>query len=136
MEIERFRKILREEIKKAFQEELRDILVEAVQIASTPESVEKPVQKPVTATTFTRGAVSKTPITSLLESTKSEMTKEDYDNVSGFSGSPVSLAEPLVMKSEEFSETVDSPMVEALPDFAKNVGEIFRKSLEKRVNAV
>lgn len=135
MEIERFRKILREEIKKAFQEELRSILVEAVQIASTPESVEKPVQKSVVKP-FTRGMVSKTPISSLLESTKSEMTKEDYENVSGFSGSPVSLSEPLVMESEEVSEVSDSPMLDALPDFAKNAGEIFRKSLEKKVNAV
>lgn len=131
MEIERFRKILREEIKKAFQEELRGILVEAVQIASTPESVGKPVAKP-----FVRSTVSKTPISSLLESTKSEMTKEDYENVSGFSGSPVSLSEPLVMESEEASEISDSPMLDALPDFAKNAGEIFRKSLEKKVNAV
>ena len=41
MEVDRLRKLIREEIHKAFQEEVRDILVEAVQIASKPDLKEE-----------------------------------------------------------------------------------------------
>jgi hypothetical protein len=39
-----FRKIIREEVQKAIQEEVRDIILDAVIIASTPKSASAPVQ--------------------------------------------------------------------------------------------
>lgn len=38
MKLDAFRKIIREEVKKAIQEEMRDVLLEAVKSASTPKS--------------------------------------------------------------------------------------------------
>jgi len=40
MKLDAFRKIIREEVKKAIQEEMRDILLEAVKAASKPELIE------------------------------------------------------------------------------------------------
>jgi len=38
MKLEELRKVIREEVRNAFREELRDVLVEAVSIASAPNS--------------------------------------------------------------------------------------------------
>jgi hypothetical protein len=47
MKLDAFRKIIREEVKKAIQEEMRDILLEAVKSASKPNLTEnKSTQKP------------------------------------------------------------------------------------------
>jgi hypothetical protein len=40
MNLDAFRKVIREEVKKAIQEEMRDILLEAVKSASKPELIE------------------------------------------------------------------------------------------------
>jgi len=40
MKLDAFRKIIREEVKKAIQEEMRDVLLEAVKAASKPELIE------------------------------------------------------------------------------------------------
>jgi hypothetical protein len=41
MDLKKFRQIIREEVKMAIQEELKSILSEAVQIASTPQNLSK-----------------------------------------------------------------------------------------------
>jgi hypothetical protein len=51
MKLDAFRKVIREEVKKAIQEEMRDILLEAVKSASKPNLIEnktttKPYSKP------------------------------------------------------------------------------------------
>lgn len=47
MKLDTFRKVIREEVKKAIQEEMRDILLEAVKSASKPNLTEnKSTQKP------------------------------------------------------------------------------------------
>ena len=47
MKLDAFRKVIREEVKKAIQEEMRDILLEAVKSASKPNLTEnKSTQKP------------------------------------------------------------------------------------------
>ena len=46
MKLDAFRKIIREEIKKAIQEEMRDILLEAVKSASKPVNSSTPVKQP------------------------------------------------------------------------------------------
>ena len=40
MKLDAFRKVIREEVKKAIQEEMRDILLEAVKSASKPNLTE------------------------------------------------------------------------------------------------
>jgi len=46
MNLDAFRKVIREEVKKAIQEEMRDILLEAVKSASKPELIENKSTKP------------------------------------------------------------------------------------------
>ena len=46
MKLDAFRKVIREEVKKAIQEEMRDILLEAVKAASKPELIENKSTKP------------------------------------------------------------------------------------------
>jgi hypothetical protein len=46
MKLDAFRKVIREEVKKAIQEEMRDILLEAVKAASKPELIENQSIKP------------------------------------------------------------------------------------------
>lgn len=48
MKLEAFRKVIREEVKKAIQEEMRDILLEAVKAASKPELTEIKQTQPYT----------------------------------------------------------------------------------------
>ena len=42
MNLDAFRKVIREEVKKAIQEEMREVLLEAVKSASTPKSLTQP----------------------------------------------------------------------------------------------
>lgn len=44
MKLDAFRKIIREEVKKAIQEEMRDVLLEAVKSASTPNTTKNITQ--------------------------------------------------------------------------------------------
>ena len=45
MKLDAFRKIIREEVKKAIQEELKDVLLEAVQLASKPTDLSAPIKQ-------------------------------------------------------------------------------------------
>lgn len=120
MEVDRLRKIIREEIHKAFQEEVRATLIEAVQIASTPAQSQKPVVE-----VFKENENSKsTGLFTLLNDTARSMTKEDYHDILGGSG-VVQTEQPQL--TESFED--ESNVVDAIPDFAKRAGEIFKKSL-------
>ena len=130
MEVDRLRKLIREEIHKAFQEEVRDILVEAVQIASKPDLKEElRVQTGVKSDFSGYGN-----LTTLLEDTARTMSKEDYHDILG-SPSVVQSEQP-EMVSESCVEGFEDCGVDALPDFAKRAGEIFKKSMTIRKNAV
>jgi len=48
MKLDAFRKVIREEVKKAIQEEMRDILLEAVKAASKPTLTENKTTQPYT----------------------------------------------------------------------------------------
>ena len=120
MEVDRLRKLIREEIHKAFQEEVRDILVEAVQIASKPDLKEElQVQTGVKSDFSGYGNLT---------------SKEDYHDILG-SPSVVQVEQP-EMVSESCVEGSEDYGVDALPDFAKRAGEIFKKSMTIRKNAV
>ena len=54
MKLDAFRKVIREEVKKAIQEEMRDILLEAVKSASKPNLTEnKSITKPYSKVEYT-----------------------------------------------------------------------------------
>lgn len=133
MEVDRLRKLIREEIHKAFQEEVRDILVEAVQIASKPEkelSRKQVVSRPDSA--FSRYG----DLGSLLEDTAHTMSKEDYHNILG-SPSAVRAEQPVMVSESSIGEDGEVYGAEALPNFAKRAGEIFKKSMTiKSTNAI
>ena len=112
MEVDRLRKLIREEIHKAFQEEVRDILVEAVQIASKPDLKEElQVQTGVKSDFSGYGN-----LTTLLEDTARTMSKEDYHDILG-SPSVVQVEQP-EMVSESCVEGSEDYGVDTLPDFA------------------
>lgn len=90
-----FRKIIREEVKQAIQQEVRDIIIEAVKIASTgpsspvePKIEEKPVQfsdlkRDKELSEIRNKFRSLNPIEQMLEETKLSFTSADAQNFSG-----------------------------------------------------
>ena len=90
-----FRRIIREEVKQAIQQEVRDIIIEAVKIASTgtsapiePKKEEKPVQfsdlkRDKELSEIRSKFRSVNPIEQMLEETKLSFTSADAKNFSG-----------------------------------------------------
>lgn len=90
-----FRKIIREEVKQAIQQEVRDIIIEAVKIASEgapakeePKEVIKPVQfsdlkRDKELSEIRSKFRSVNPIEQMLEETKLSFTSADAKNFSG-----------------------------------------------------
>lgn len=125
------RKIIREEVRNAMQEELREILVEAVQIASTPETdnslhevldLEEAIEVPAErmpsredVRRMIRGSVT-SPITELLEETQANMSRQDLSDMYG-GGSAVSAPE---MEAEGAAEE--------LPSFVSRAAAVFKAS--------
>ena len=132
MEVDRLRKLIREEIHKAFQEEVRDILVEAVEIASKPDR------------TSSRGNVRNVPkdfsrygdLSTLLEDTAQNMNQDDYMNVLGGGPSVVQTEKPVLEENSDEGYGEDFQGIDALPDFAKRAGEVFKKSMTIKPNVV
>lgn len=101
MKLDTLRKVIREEVKTAIKEELQDMLTEAVKVASTPTAPNvqkfneyKPVvQKDLTRTWSTGKLNTGTiPLEEMLNQTANEMTKEDYREITGTTGSPVNTS--------------------------------------------
>lgn len=84
------RKLIREETKRAVEEAIKDILVEAVVIASTPTLEE--IKKPVKTEKPSKPQPPLDPIARLLEETRQGMSRKEYQEI-------ISGNEPL------FSET-------------------------------
>jgi len=91
MKLEELRKVIREEVEKAFKEQLKDVLIEAVQIASTPSTL-KTEQKTNTKqiTDFKaptpqpkKFVPSGNPIEDMLQMTKANMTSADAAAIMG-----------------------------------------------------
>ena len=87
MKLDQLRKIIREEVRAAFKEELQEVLTEAVKIASTPKqtfytnSNTKEVVKP--APSKVNPVMGKNSIDEMLNMTKANMTSEEYNNITG-----------------------------------------------------
>lgn len=90
MNLEELKKIIREEVKASMREELKDIIIEAVLIASTPDNLKKDieepkqvVQQPVKSTKSIREEfVKMNPIEKMLEETKLSFSSTDARNFS------------------------------------------------------
>ncbi len=76
MKLDLLRKIIREEVRGSIREELKELLIEAVEIASRP--VIQPEHKPQVPKEHKS---SYSPVTSILERTKKEMTGETFRNM-------------------------------------------------------
>jgi len=91
MKLEELRKVIREEVEKAFKDQLKEVLIEAVQIASTPSTL-KTEQKTTTKefTNFKTPTAqpkkyipSGNPIEDMLQMTKANMTSADAAAIMG-----------------------------------------------------
>jgi len=91
MKLEELRKVIREEVEKAFKEQLKEVLIEAVQIASTPSTLQteqKTNTKQVTdfkipAAQPKKYVPSGNPIEDMLQMTKASMTSADAAAIMG-----------------------------------------------------
>lgn len=91
MKLEELRKVIREEVEKAFKEQLKEVLIEAVQIASTPSTLkteQKTNTKQVTdfkvpASQPKKYVPSGNPIEDMLQMTKATMTSADAAAIMG-----------------------------------------------------
>lgn len=145
--IEAFRKIIREEVRKVFQEELAGILKEAVMEKRPHNSIvessrpKKPIIpgtlntrpfKPVTAPNLGVG----NPLNSLLAETAQHMASDDYQNLSfnsndaqGF-GFMQSAEAPVVdsvtdmMATARPSSNLDAIQINAVPDYTQLMSKL------------
>lgn len=133
-------RLIRKEVKAAIQEEVRDIIIEAVRIASTPKSTEQPITEPIVVNTpqnISRADIrakfqTMNPIEQMLEETKLNFTSADAKNfISGEPMNPnkaVAVAHELGMMDVPKSNTgLD---LSSLP-FLKNAKTILDLSKEK-----
>jgi hypothetical protein len=91
MKLEELRKVIREEVEKAFKEQLKEVLLEAVQIASTPSTLQTE-QKTETKQVNTFKAPTPqpkkyiptgNPIEDMLQMTRANMTSADAAAIMG-----------------------------------------------------
>lgn len=126
------RLVVREEVKKAISEELREILVEAVQIASTPQhSRTLPVRKKVSVkedfeksfdSHFQKSEID--PIMDLLQETQHSMSRQDFANV-GASDDLQNQPKPEIVSLQENLDSVE------LSSFARRAEAILDASNKK-----
>lgn len=77
MKVNELREVIRQEVRDAIRSELKDLMVEAITIASAPTSIETPSLKKeqVEVKNYTPGTIK--PIQDLLEETKLSFTSAD-----------------------------------------------------------
>lgn len=84
MKLDQLRKIIREEVRAAVKEELQEVINEAVKIASAPKKAtyeEVPKGQPKRWSTGKSATLDE-----MLNSTRAEMTGQDYNNIVGGAG--------------------------------------------------
>lgn len=132
MKLDELRQVIREEITTAMQAELKQILIEAVEIASRPNITEScieklPVRKVVKSTPPKEG-IPKVGLGSILEATRRDMTQEDYrDIVDGSSTPNISRSTSMAHQLGMMAEGVDITQL----DFVKKAKQVLEKAEEK-----
>lgn len=89
MKLDQLTNLIRKEVRAAVREEVQDVIIEAVKIASTPTKAKpestgyQPVKQKDISQTWSTGKMNSgtVPIKELLNQTKVNMTGDDYKNV-------------------------------------------------------
>lgn len=90
MKLDQLRKIIREEVKAAVKEEVQDMLIEAVKVASTPQTNLKEVEAPKNSNLkWSTPATGNKSLDEMLTSTRQSMTSEDFKSVGSFDSSKI-----------------------------------------------
>ena len=137
--LDALRKLIREEVKAVFQEELAGILKEAI-IANrggsqTITEAARPTGKPVVPATMNRSVPKPiapvlspgNPLNSLLQETAQAMTMDDF---SGFGGEAVERDVPVVesindmFASAKGRSSVEAIQINAVPDFSQMMAKM------------
>lgn len=120
---------LKKIIKESIREELKDLLVEAVEIASrTPLQTENVVQKPAPRKPIEPSIPSLDPISRILEETRRGMTREDFKQVIGEGTVPSSFQ---TGTTPEEIKNVDLSMIPGIGKAAKILKEAEKKDKER-----
>ena len=140
MKLDQLRKIIREEVRAAVKEELRDVMNEAVKYASAPQpqfkkfNEYKPVKQKDLGRTWSTGKMNTgtVPLEEMISQTASSMTKEDNNGLMGGSGASApnlasSMASTMGMTGNGQQPGIDISKL----DFVKSAKSILDKSLEK-----
>ena len=130
--LDALRKIIREEVRAVFQEELAGILKEAIMAPKSTSTImesSRPISKPVVPATMNRSVPKPVapvlspgnPLNSLLAETAQSMTEDDF---AGFGGQGVEKDTPLVESVGDMfanargSSNLEAIQINAVPDFS------------------
>lgn len=136
MNLVTLRKVIREEVRTVFREELQEVLTEAVRIASEPvnesyqqiETVQKPAKSTNMGITETSKVVNFNPIEKMLEETKLNFTSQDAKNFYGGTDVPNTKAAAM---AHNMGMSGNFPGVDlGSLSFLKNAKNILDKSKE------
>jgi hypothetical protein len=133
MNLETLKKVIREEVRTVFKEELQEVLTEAVRIASTPTKEEVSQYTPPQTTTAVKSQLREefktiNPIEKMLEETKLSFTSQDAKN---FYGGSEAVNPRAAAMAHSMGMAGDFPGVDlsSLP-FLKNAKNILDKTKE------
>ena len=155
MKIETFRKLIREEVKRAIREEIPTILHEAIRPTTTQESPKRINSSisdlleghTLTGTNTTKSsATTGNPMLDLLNETRMQMVSqnEEWPSVGTFDssavnsyrgemaaafsgGAPVVQSVDQMLQSSRPSEDINQVQINAVPDFSKLMGALKEK---------
>lgn len=131
MKLEQLRKIIREEVRAAVKEELQEVMTEAVKIASAPKQAtyrEVPKNQPKRWSTGKSASLDE-----MLQSTRNQMTGEDYNNMINNSGpAKPNFASGMAQSMGMTENKGPMPGIDISKlDFVKNAKAVLDKAYEK-----
>ena len=129
MKLEQLRKIIREEVRAAVKEELQDVMNEAVKHASTPTKMQEvPKGQPKVWSTGKSATLDE-----MLNRTKSEMTGQDFNNITGASGvQKPNFATSMASNMGLSENSANMPGIDISKlDFVKKAKSVFDASITK-----
>lgn len=126
MKVELLKNIIKEAVREAVNEEIKAILLEAVNIASKEDTPEVKVQKPVK-----RSIEKADPIMEMINMTKDTMTQHDYKSMINADSSMVPRPDFQMNSIAENFQPGPQPGIDISKlDFVKNAAAIFNRSVE------
>lgn len=126
MKVELLKNIIKEAVREAVNEEIKAILLEAVNIASKEDIPEVKVQKPIK-----RSIEKADPIMEMINMTKDTMTQHDYKSIINADSSMVPRPDFQMNSIAENFQPGPQPGIDISKlDFVKNAAAIFNRSVE------